>query len=143
MIFSPISKRDGDRIVEAIKRAEKNTSGEIRVHIQRRLFCDIMDSAKKKFLQLGLDNTALKNGVLFYISFNDRKLAVLGDSGIDAVVPPDFWQATIDLMLEYFKKGDVPGGIEAGIEHAGNALGKFFPCSLDDKNEVSDDISIG
>ena len=143
MIFSPISNRDGDRIVEAIKKAEKNTSGEIRVHIQRRLFGDIMESARKKFILLGLDRTELKNGVLFYISFKDKKIAVLGDSGIDAVVPPDFWQATIDLMLEYFRKDDIVGGIEAGVEHAGNALAKFFPFKPDDKNEVSDELSVG
>lgn len=143
MIFSPISKRDGDRIVDAIKKAEKNTSGEIRVHIQRRLFGDIMEAAQKRFLSLGLQNTAQKNGVLFFIAFKDKKIAVLGDSGINAVVPADFWQSTIDLMLNYFKKGDIVGGVEAGVENAGRILSSHFPYMEGDKNEVSDEISIG
>jgi len=137
-----ISKADSDRIVQAVKEAELNTSGEIRVHIQRRVKGKIYEVAKRKFEELGMTATALRNGVLFFVAMDDRQFSVLGDSGIDEKVPEDFWSGTVEEMTSHFKEGDFPGGIEAGVLKAGQALKEYFPYQDDDINELSDEISI-
>lgn len=135
---------DKNAIVAAIKEAELHTSGEIKVHIEE--VCpesDPVERAKQVFVKLSLQNTALRNGVLFYIAFKDRKFAILGDSGIDKVVPLDFWKTTRDMLREYFSQGKMSEGLQAGIKEAGLQLKKFFPYEKGDINEISDDISIG
>jgi uncharacterized membrane protein len=93
--------------------------------------------------ELSLDKTAQRNGVLFYISHKDRKFAVLGDEGIDKVVPLDFWKTTRDTLRQYFSEEKYGEGLQAGIKEAGVQLKKFFPYQKGDINEISDDISMG
>lgn len=138
-----ISAKDRERIVEAIKKAELNTSGEIRVHVQEILIGDIFEEAKKKFEELGMTATKQRNGTLIFISTKERQMAILGDEGINKIVPEGFWQETVDMMIAFFKKDDLIGGIEAGVLKAGDALKKYFPYQSDDKNELENDISIG
>jgi uncharacterized membrane protein len=90
-----------------------------------------------------MHETALRNGVLIYLSTDDRKFAIIGDAGINAVVPPGFWNDVKELMVSYFKKGDLVGGFVLGIEQVGQKLKEFFPYMKDDSNELSDEISYG
>jgi len=135
-------KIDSSKILEAIKEAEKETSGEIRVHIQNHLKGDIFKEAKKKFDKMGMAATKLKNGVLFFIALKDRKFTVLGDRGINEKVEDSFWNNTVEEMRHYFEEGKIEEGIAAGVLTAGKALKKFFPYSDDDVNELSDEVSI-
>lgn len=137
-----IDKESNQKIVDAIKVAEKSTSGEIRVHIQKSVKGDIFDIAKKKFDKLGMAATKQKNGVLIFVAVNDKQFAILGDKGINECVFDDFWNETADKMKKFFKKGDIATGIEAGVLSAGKALQKFFPYQKDDINELSDEVSI-
>lgn len=140
----PFSKTDQERIVAAIRNAEMATSGEVRVHIEQSCpETDVMERAKQVFAQLGMHKTALKNGVLFYLAFGDRKFAVLGDKGIDERVPAGFWDAIRDQMRAHFVKEAFSEGLSAGIEQAGQQLKKYFPRQDNDTNELSDDISFG
>jgi uncharacterized membrane protein len=95
------------------------------------------------FFYLAMDKTALKNAVLFYLALEDKKFAVLGDSGIDKVVPTGFWESTKEILQNHFAKGDYVGGLTQGIHKAGEQLKKYFPYQKNDKNELSDDISFG
>ena len=88
----------------AIESAELNTSGEIRVHIDSKCKGDVMKVATKVFEKLGMHNTELRNGVLFYLAVEDKKFAILGDKGINEAVPSDFWNIVKNLMIEEFKK---------------------------------------
>ena len=99
-----INKEENDLIVAAIHTAEQQTSGEIRVHIDKKCSTDPVKRAVQVFEKLGMHKTALRNGVLIYVSFSDRKLAIIGDQGIDAVVPADFWVSTKDQMIHCFKE---------------------------------------
>jgi len=137
-----ISKSDEERIVNAVKGAEKDTSGEIRVHLQTRVKEDIFTVAKKKFADLGMTATELRNGVLIFIALKDRKFAVLGDQGINDRVPDDFWESTVAKMTDFFSKDDLAGGVEAGLREAGRVLKEYFPYQSDDVNELSDEISV-
>ena len=137
-----IDKESNQKIVDAIKVAEKETSGEIRIHIQKSVKGDIFDIAKEKFDKLGMAATEQKNGVLIFIAVHDKQFAILGDEGINELVPDDFWNETVATMKEFFKKDDITGGIEAGVLAAGKALRKFFPYQKDDKNELTDEVSI-
>lgn len=130
-------------IVAAIKEAEQNTSGEIKVHIEKKCKEEVLDHAAFIFDALEMQNTELRNGVLIYLAVEDRKLAILGDAGINLKVPKNFWDSTKDLMLSHFKKGEFTEGLSNGIKLAGEQLKAHYPYESDDVNELSDDISFG
>jgi uncharacterized membrane protein len=136
-----LSKEDEQEIVEAIRMAEENTSGEIRVHIEKTTSKVPFDRALEVFHELKMDETQLKNGVLFYFAVADKGFAICGDKGINDVVAPDFWNCTKDKMVEQFKSGNFKQGIVDGILNAGEQLKKHFPWSEGDTNELSNEIS--
>jgi uncharacterized membrane protein len=121
-------------LVEAIAIAEKNTSGEIRVHIA-------VEQAKVIFEKLGMTATEARNGVLIYIAEESHKFAIIGDSGIHEKVGHDFWDHSKDLMSQHFKKGEFVEGIKEAVLSCGEALKKYFPFQNNDSNELSNDIS--
>lgn len=139
-----LSKADEQEIVAAIVIAEKNTSGEIRVHIEENSTKPSMERAKEVFHILNMDATELKNGVLFYICTQTKSFAILGDKGINELVAPDFWNSTKDVVLDKFKAGQYKDGLIKGIIEAGIQLKKYFPYNDEtDTNELSNEISRG
>ncbi len=137
------SREEKDKIVRAIEEAEKNTSGEIRVHIEKDCKTDVLDRAAYIFKKLKMHKTKLRNGVLFYLALEDRKFAILGDAGINRVTPDDFWDNIKEKMLEFFKEGRIADGLVKGILMAGEKLKEHFPYQQGDVNELSDEISFG
>jgi uncharacterized membrane protein len=137
------SQQEREQILAAIREAELNTSGEIKVHIEKTCKKDVMDRAAKVFATLGMHKTELRNGVLFYIAFADRKFAILGDGGINAVVPDNFWDGVKERMLSSFQANKYADGLSEGIIMAGEQLKSHFPYEEGDRNELSDDISFG
>ncbi len=131
------------QITDAIKEAELNTSGEIRVHVEMDCKEDVLDRAAFWFKKLKMHKTELRNGVLFYLSINDRKFAILGDAGINAATPDNFWDEINETVIGYFQKEEYANGLSKGIKMAGQALQEHFPYQKDDINELSDDISFG
>lgn len=129
-------------IDSAIKQAELNTSGEIRLYVEDRCKEEVLDHAAFLFGELGMHKTELRNGVLFYLAMQDQKFAILGDGGINAKVPQDFWDHIKDSMVLEFKEGRFAKGLENGIAMAGKALAEHFPYQDGDVNELSDDIII-
>jgi uncharacterized membrane protein len=125
----------------AVESAEKNTSGEIRVCVEKTCSEEVLDRAAKYFYQLDMDKTKLRNGVLIYLATVDRKFAIIGDAGINQVVPETFWDDTKNAMLEQFKYGRLVEGVCIGLEMAGEQLKKYFPHLDDDSNELPDDIA--
>lgn len=138
--FTPQQK---ELIVEAVKEAELNTSGEVRVHIEGTCKEDVLDRATHTFANLKMHKTELRNGVLFYLAVTDKKFAILGDGGINAKVPEDFWDNIKMTMTDHFKNGEFAEGLSNGIKMAGEQLKAHFPYQQDDVNELSDDISFG
>jgi uncharacterized membrane protein len=137
------SKEQKVLILDAIRNAESNTSGEIRVHVEKLCLGEPTDRAAYLFEKLGMHKTNLRNGVLFYISYDDHKIAILGDAGINAVVPENFWDSTLNILANKFREGDFTGGLADGIMHAGTQLKNHFPHRPDDINELPDEISFG
>lgn len=131
------------QIIEAIKTAEKNTSGEIRVHIEKSTEKPPMERALEVFYSLKMDTTKLRNGVLLYIAVESKALAILGDEGINKCVPDNFWESEKELMLSHFSKGEFTEGIELAILEVGEKLKEFFPYQSNDTNELSNEISKG
>ncbi len=138
--FSEVEKK---QITDAIKTAELNTSGEVRVHVEGRCKGDVLDCAAYWFEQLKMHKTAARNGVLFYLAVTDRKFAILGDAGINAKVSENFWGNIKEHMLDRFKEGRFADGLSEGILMAGEQLKTHFPYQDDDVNELSDEISFG
>ena len=130
-----------ERIRQSIGRAELNTSGEVRVHIENHCKEDVLDRAAYLFNKLGMQKTELRNAVLFYVAVKDKKFAVIGDSGINALVEENFWEDVKKILLDNFKIGQFTEGLEAGIDKAGEKLKKHFPYQTDDTNELSNEIS--
>jgi uncharacterized membrane protein len=135
------TEEEQQRIQQAVADAEKNTSGEIRVCMEKTCSDTPLDRAVKYFAQLEMHKTKLRNGVLIYVATVDRKFAIIGDAGINNVVPADFWDGTKEAMLNHFKYGNLVEGIVTGITQAGEQLKKYFPHLLNDKNELPDDIA--
>lgn len=130
-------------IIKAIETAEKNTSGEIRVHIEKITDLTPLERALEVFHLLEMDKTELRNGVLFYVAIESRKFAILGDEGIHTKVTENFWDAEKELMLSYFKKGEFSKGLELAIIEVGNKLKENFPYHSTDTDELSNEISRG
>ena len=131
------------QLTNAIRVAETNTSGEIRVHIEKRCKEDVLDRAAYIFEKLEIHKTELRNGVLFYLAIEDHKFAILGDAGINQKVSDDFWDEIKEKMTGLFREGKITEGISTGILMAGEQLKKHFPWQKDDVNELSDEISFG
>ena len=136
-------KEEEQLITESIKKAELNTSGEIRVHIESKCGDDVFDRAIYVFNYLKMYKTAQRNGVLFYIAADSRKFAIIGDEGINTVVPDDFWDKIKQEMVVFFAKGEYVKGLCAGIEEVGLSLKEYFPYKDDDINEQPNEISYG
>ena len=132
-----------DNIRQAIMNAELDTSGEIRVHIENACKGDVLDRAAYVFHKLGMTKTARRNGVLIYLAVRSRKFAIIGDKGINQVVPADFWDTTRHKMLEFFRKDEFYTGLVHAISESGKHLKQFFPHKVDDVNELPDEISFG
>lgn len=137
------SESDEAAVMAAIREAEKNTSGEIRIHVEPYCKIDVLDRAADVFGFLNMQETAERNGVLFYLAHEDHRFAILGDAGINAKVPDGFWDEVRDTVVAAFKSRRYSDGLSAGIRMAGIKLGEFFPYQKDDKNELSDHISYG
>ena len=137
------SKEEKELIKSAVKEAELNTSGEIRVHMDNHCKEEVMDRAAWWFKKLEMQKTEQRNGVLFYLAVKDHKFAILGDAGINAVTPDDFWDTIKSTMLGHFMEGEFTTGLKEGILMAGQALKNRFPYQDGDVNELSDEISFG
>ena len=137
------SKDQEQSIIRCIKAAELNTSGEIRVHLESECRSKALVAAVDTFHLLGMHKTQARNGVLIFIAPERREFAILGDKGINEVVPPDFWQEERDLLGSYFKKGEFAEGICKVIQQIGEKLKEHFPYQSDDINELPDEISYG
>ena len=132
-----------ESIQAAIAEAELSTSGEIRVHIDNKCKEEPVTKAIQVFEKLKMHETELRNGVLIYLSVKDKKLAIVGDQGIDAAVKDDFWDQIKNNLLENFKKGLYAEGLVEGIHASGEQLKAHFPHQEDDVNELSNEISFG
>ncbi len=138
--FSRLEKED---IKQAIMNAELDTSGEIRVHIENTFSGEVMDRAAFVFRQLGMNNTKLRNGVLIYLAVKNRRFAIIGDSGINKVVPENYWNDIKSNMLNQFRENRFTEGLIEAITATGLHLKKHFPHQRDDVNELPDEISFG
>ena len=134
-----------DSIVAAIREAEQQTSGEIRLYVESRCrFVDPVDRAAEIFTGLQMHATKERNGVLIYIALDDHQLAVLGDEGIHRKVGSKFWEQEVNKMIYHFSHQDYTQGLIDIISDIGNALKTNFPFSRDtDKNELPDDLVFG
>lgn len=138
-----LTAQEEQQVVAAIKDAEKNTSGEIRVHIEKSTKKLPLQRAKEVFWHLKMDETKAQNGVLFYISVENRQFAIYGDRGIYMQTKSDFWDAEKELVLQYFSKKENAKGLILAIEKVGEKLKKLFPYTTDDKDELPNEISKG
>ena len=137
------NKEEKAKIIQAIKDAELETSGEIRLHLESRCKGDALQRTVRVFEKLKMHETHLRNGTLIYLAIKDQKFAIFGDEGINEIVPDDFWEDVKDEMGQHFNKGKFADGVARGIFLIGEKLKEFFPYQEDDINELPDDISVG
>ena len=137
---SLFSQFDSDRIVAAIAAAEKKSSGEIRVHVTRRIPKNLEERALRRFHLLGMTKTAERNGVLVYIAPRARQFRILGDVAIHEKCGPDFWKDVASAMEEAFRRGELTEGVVKGVERVGEVLARHFPRQSGDRNELPNKI---
>jgi len=133
---------DLDAVTRAIARAEGRTSGEIRVHLEATCPGDPTPRAVAVFERLGMHRTARRNGVLIYVAIEDRKLAVIGDAGVHERVAPDYWQGLSGTLVAHFREGRPRDGLVTAIREVGEELRRHFPRAPDDRDELSDEVSL-
>lgn len=140
-----LTAENKQQILTAIALAEKNTSGEIRVHLENFLPKNtiVFSRAMEIFSQLGMEKTQDRNGILIYVAFMDKQFAILGDQGINEKVGQDFWDTEKKELLTFFKNNQLIEGLVYFISKAGEKLQAYFPYQKDDVNELADDISLG
>jgi uncharacterized membrane protein len=130
-------------IESAIGEAERNTSGELRLYIEDHSVDDVLDRAAFIFDKLEMHRTEQRNGVLIYMAIKDHTFAIIGDAGINNVVPSDFWERIKDEMATSFQQGNFEQGLISGILSAGKALSEHFPFDRKgDTNELPNEIVI-
>ena len=134
------SQFDSDRIVSAIAEAERKSSGEIRVHVTRRIPENLEERALRRFELLGMTNTAGRNGVLVYIAPRARQFRVLGDVAIHEKCGPEFWQEVAHGIEESFRRGEFTEGVVRCVERVGEGLARHFPRHAADHDELSNAI---
>lgn len=137
------TRAQGKQIVKAIKAAEKQTSGEIRVHLEAHTRKEIVERAGEVFAELDMHETTQRNGVLIYLATEDHRFVIFADQGIHQVVPEGFWEGIASHMTEAFKRNAFVEGLTEGITQIGAQLQAFFPFEQTDQNELPDDISYG
>ncbi|ALJ06077.1 hypothetical protein APS56_13465 [Pseudalgibacter alginicilyticus] len=138
-----LTAEEEQEIIEAIRIAEKNTSGEIRIHIEKTSKTDPFNRALEVFHYLKMDNTKQQNGVLIYVAVEDKSFVIYGDKGINDVVPKDFWDSTKNVIQSHFKNGRFKQGLLDGVLKAGEQLQTYFPWKHGDINELPNTISKG
>jgi uncharacterized membrane protein len=144
------SDADLEVIAAAVEAAERETSGEIRVHLERRLPRhsgappgDALARAAEVFTALGMQATAERNGVLLYLAVDDHALAIIGDAGVHARVGEAYWQRVRDAMIERLRRGEARDAVLDAVTEIGLVLRQLFPRRPDDENELSDRVSLG
>ena len=130
-------------VVDAVRLAEKRTSGEIRIHIDGECEGNPMERAEEVFGKLGMHRTELRNGILIYLACNTKVFAIIGDKGINDLVPEHFWEDVIEVMGREFREGRFAEGLVQAVLKAGEKLQEYFPYQSDDVNEQPDEISFG
>lgn len=138
-----LTSEEETEIIEAIRIAERNTSGEIRVHIEQNYNGDIFNHALEVFHFLKMDNTLQRNGVLIYVAVDNKSFVVYGDKGINEKVSENFWNSTRDKIQQHFKNGNFKQGLIDGVSKAGQELSEYFPWEHSDRNELDNTISKG
>lgn len=138
-----LNPADLARVRQAVRAAESGTSGEIRVHLDDAIVDDVLDHAAFVFQELDMQRTRDRNGVLIYVNAAQHRAAVIGDAGINAVLPDGYWNETLGVLLDHFRAGRYADGLCAAVERLGAQLRQYFPPRPDDTNELSDEVSIG
>lgn len=138
-----LSRVDRDRVANAIREAESRTSGEVRVHLEDHIEEGLLEHAAFVFEELGMQRTQERNGVLIYVSVADRLVAVIGDKGIHERVPEGYWDSAVAILKQRFAAGEQADGLCEVVRTIGNSLSEFFPSRNDDRNELSNEVSIG
>lgn len=138
-----LTSKEEEEIVEAIRIAECDTSGEIRVHIEQKCDTDVYEHALDVFHILKMDNTLQRNGVLIYVAIDNKSFVIFGDQGINNIVGADFWNSTRDKIATQFKFGHFKHGIIDGVKEAGKVLSQHFPWHHHDRDELDNTISKG
>ena len=139
------STHEKQQIVNAIRDAEQQTSGEIRVYVESHCrYVDPLDRAAEVFWMLKMDQTKAHNAVLVYVAIKDKQLALYGDKGIHEKVGDHYWREKTTLILSHMKSGPYADAISKIVFDLGEALRLHFPFDRGtDKNELPDDIVIG
>lgn len=138
------TEAETQEVVQAIRTAERLTSGEIRVFVERKCrYVQPLDRALEVFHQLGMHQTHHHNAVLLYVALKDRQLAICGDSGIHEKVSDSYWREQLDSLKKHFSDGRIVEGIAHCVSQIGHVLQTHFPYESDDDNQLPDDIVFG
>ena len=138
------SLQEKQMIAQAIKQAELQTSGEVRVFVESKCnYVNAIDRAKEIFDKLNMYKTENKNAVIVYVALKHKQLAIFADEGIYQKTGVQFWNDELSIMINHFKNENIVDGITKVVEHIGVALKTHFPFQKIDINELPNDVVFG
>ena len=135
-----IEQLDEARVTAAIAKAERQSSGEIRVYVTHHRIDDALARARRRFLKLNMDRTRHRNAVLLYFAPRSHQFAIVGDTGIHEKCGDDFWRSAAEAMSAQFKEGRFTEAVESAIQQIGEVLARHFLRGPDDRNELPDSV---
>jgi uncharacterized membrane protein len=119
---------DHDKIVSAIAKAEQGTTGEIFVFVSRHKVTNALAEANRCIKKLKMDEAPLRNGVLIFVCPRSHNFAVVGDVGVHAKCPEDFWSGIVQAMRLRLQRGEFTDALLYGIQSVGSLLASHFPA---------------
>lgn len=138
---------DTTQIENAILNAERQTSAEIRVVVERKAKKIKAENvalarAQALFDELQMAETSERNGVLIYLAFKPHYVAIVGDEGIHQKVGDEFWQSIYQIMKTHCQAKHYTQALCEAIEQAGLELARYFPITDNDIDELPNEVVI-
>jgi len=98
--------------------------------------------ALRYFVESGTYATADRTGILIFISWMEREVRIVADSGISAKIAQSEWDAIARTVSDGIKRGAVADALVAAIADCGELLAAHFPAKRENPNELADALVI-
>lgn len=102
----------------------------------------VTERALRCFTECGVYVTEKHCGVLIFVSFLERQVRIIADTGISEKIGNDLWAIIADGIVEEISKGNVESAFIDAVEKCGDILSEKYPSDGEKQNELSDGLII-
>lgn len=100
--------------------------------------------AFRYFTESGVYDTKDHSGILIFVSYMERQVRIIADSGISKKISQDMWDLIADELAENLKNKKTTEAFVNAIEKCSSLLEQYFPSdkNSENPNELSDGLVI-